>query len=97
MTKLVWDRDTGYGEHDERWADMYACITPYMIDFDDQPVEFIKICMYVWYKGGFYWAEQHLEKEDLDLVAFDLMKRLLNEMVVSMDEYLDTGIKKENP
>lgn len=73
---------------DERWEDMYARIANFTLDFDDQPIEFISLGMYVWWHGKYHWTEQQLVKEDLDLVDFNLLNWLLNEMVKIMDGYL---------
>jgi hypothetical protein len=81
---------------DKRWEDMYATITTYTVDFDeDTPIEFFKIGMYVWYEGGYYWTEQNLAKDMAKDIEFDILVWLLDEMVKIMDHYLDTGIKEQ--
>lgn len=78
-----------HGLRDPRWEDMYACVSPYTVDINDQSVEFVKIGFYVWYNGGFYWTEQNLNTEDVELTNVDLFSWLMNEMVGIVDDYLD--------
>lgn len=78
------------GSRDARWKDMYACASPYIIDIDDKPVEFIKLGIYVWYEGMYFWSEQNLARDDvIDMVDVEIFSYLMNEMVAMVDGYME--------
>ncbi len=79
-------------KRDERWGDMYACVSHTTVDDGDGgPLEIARIGIYVWYDEFFVYREQMILEEDFVDVIDDkiVFNWLMKEMIKMIDDDLD--------